>query len=132
MAIQQHPLACRIEMLQGSSIDATIVDKVKKLIKPNDKVMVILDSNHTHDHVLKELEYYSPLVTKDNYLVVMDTIVDHMPDNYYPDRPWGKGNNPKTATHEFLKKTDRFQIDSAIQNKLLITVAVDGYLQCIK
>jgi len=131
-AIENHPLAFRIELLQGSSIDIDIVAQVKKHIKSTDRVMVILDSNHTHDHVLKELELYSPLTTKDCYLVVMDTVVDDMPDDYFPDRPWGSGNNPKTAVHEFLKTTDHFEIDESIHNKLLITVAPDGYLKCIK
>jgi cephalosporin hydroxylase len=94
--------------------------------------MVILDSNHTHAHVLEELRLYSPLVTKDCYLVVMDTVVEDMPENYFPDRPWGKGDNPKTAVHEFLKESDRFEIDASIHHKLLITVAPDGYLKCIK
>ena len=131
-AIENHPLAHRIELIQGSAVDQSIVDQVKKTIKPTDKVMIILDSNHTHEHVLKELELYSPLVTKDMYLVVMDTVVDDMPDDYFPDRPWGKGDNPKTAVHEYLKETDRFEIDESIHNKLLITVAPDGYLKCLK
>ena len=112
--------------------DSIILKQVKQYIKPNDKVMVILDSNHTHEHVLNELELYAPLVTKDCYLIVMDTVVADMPDNYFPDRPWGPQNNPKTATYEFLKTTDRFEIDASIHNKLLITVAPDGYLKCIK
>jgi len=131
-AIESHPLAFRIELVQGSSISPEIIEQVKKHINPGDKVMVILDSNHTHDHVLQELELYSPLVTKDCYLIVMDTVVEDMPDNYYPDRPWGPGDNPKTAVHAFLKKTNRFEIDKSIQHKLLITVAPDGYLKCIK
>lgn len=131
-AIEKHPLAHRIELIQGSSVDPTIVSQIKKLIGPNYQVMVILDSNHTHDHVLKELQLYSPLVTTGCYCVVMDTIVDDMPEDYFPDRPWGKGNNPKTAVHEFLKTSDRFEIDTSIQNKLLITVAPDGYLKCVR
>jgi len=131
-AIEKHPLAHRIELIQGSAIDEKIVAQVKSKIKPTDRVMVILDSNHTHEHVINELKMYSPLVTKDCYLVVMDTVVEDMPENYFPDRPWGKGDNPKTAVHEFLKTNDRFEIDVAIQNKLLITVAPDGYLKCKK
>ena len=92
----------------------------------------MLDSLHTHDHVTKELELYSPLVSKGSYLVVFDTIIEDMPEDFFPDRPWGKGNNPKTAVWEFLKKNDRFVIDKEIENKLLITVAPDGYLKCIK
>ena len=131
-AIEGHPLSHRINLIQGSAIDKNIVAQVKDHIEPGDKVMIILDSNHTHEHVLKELELYSPLVTRGCYLVVMDTVVDDMPDDYFPDRPWGKGNNPKTATHDFLKTSHRFEIDVEIHNKLLITVAPDGYLKCIK
>ncbi len=131
-AIENHPLAHRISLIQGSSIDQNVIDQVKQFIKPGTRVMVILDSNHTHDHVLKELELYSSLVSKDCYLVVMDTVIDDMPEDYFPDRPWGKGDNPKTAVHEFLKKSDRFEIDTSIHNKLLITVAPDGYLKCTK
>lgn len=131
-AIENHPLAHRIELIQGSSIDHYIFQQAKNHMNKDDKVMVILDSNHTHDHVLKELELYNSLVSKGCYLVVMDTVVDDMPDDYFPDRPWGKGNNPKTAVHEFLTTTDRFEIDASIQDKLLITVAPDGYLKCIK
>jgi cephalosporin hydroxylase len=131
-AIEAHPLAPRISLIQGSSIDPTIVDQIKQLIKPEDRVMVILDSNHTHAHVLEELGFYSPFVTKGCYLVVMDTVVEDMPEDYFPDRPWGKGDNPKTAVHQFLKTSDRFEIDEYIHNKLLITVAPDGYLKCLK
>jgi cephalosporin hydroxylase len=131
-AIESHPLAHRISLVQGSSIDHSIVDQVKEHVKPGDRVMVILDSHHTHDHVLEELRLYSPLVTKECYLAVMDTVVEDMPEDYFPDRPWGKGNNPKTAVHAFMKETNRFEIDASIHNKLLITVAPDGYLKCIK
>ena len=131
-AIENHPLAHRIELIQGSSIDEEVLQQAKSYKEKNDRVMVILDSNHTHEHVFKELKLYSPLVSKDFYLLVMDTIVDDMPDDYFPDRPWGKGDNPKTAVHEFLKQSDRFEIDEVIHNKLSITAAPGGYLKCIK
>ena len=131
-AIEAHPLAHRIKLIQGSSIDKLTVDQIKGFIKPKHKVMVILDSNHTHAHVLKELELYSSLVTENCYLVVMDTAIEDMPEDYFSDRPWGRGDNPKTAVHEFLESSDRFEIDESIHNKLLITAAPDGYLKCIK
>jgi cephalosporin hydroxylase len=95
-------------------------------------VLVVLDSNHTPEHVSKELALYSPLVTRDGYLVVCDTVIEDVPDDLIRDRPWGKGNNPKTAVWEFLKTTDRFVIDQEYNNKLLISVAPDGYLKCVK
>ena len=112
--------------------DDVIIKQVKRIAQDKKKIMIILDSNHTHEHVLTELNCYSPLVTKDSYLVVMDTVVDDMPDDFFSNRPWGKGNNPKTAVREFLKTNDRFTIDKSLENKLLITVAPDGYLKCIK
>jgi len=131
-AIEKHPLAHRISLIQGSSTDQTVVDQVKQFAKLGNRVMVILDSNHTHKHVLKELRLYSPLVTKGCYLIVMDTAIDDVPEDYFPDRPWGREDNPKTAVHAFLQETDRFEIDTSIHNKLLISVALDGYLKCTK
>lgn len=132
LEIEQHPMSKRITMIQGSSVDESIVRQVKQFAQDKKRIMVILDSNHTHEHVLRELELYSPLVKKDGYLIVFDTIIEDMPEDFFPDRSWGKGNNPKTAVWEFLKFTDRFEIDKEMQNKLLLTVAPDGYLRCIK
>ncbi len=128
-AIESHPLAPRIEMIEGSSIDAAVIAAVHERAKSASTVMVFLDSNHTHDHVLAELVAYAPLVTPGSYCVVFDTIVEHMPKSMFPDRPWGPGNNPKTAVHEFLSSHPEFTIDSTIPDKLLITVAPDGYLR---
>jgi len=130
--LERHPLFKRITLIKGSSTDAITFDQISDLCKPAKKVMVILDSDHTHAHVLQELELYSTLVRKDSYLIVFDTGIEDVEGPAYPDRPWGKGNNPKTAVWEFLKKNDRFVIDKDIENKLLITVAPDGYLKCIK
>lgn len=131
-AIEAHPLSKRIRMIQGSSIDRAIADEVKKACGGAERILVILDSNHTHEHVLAELDLYSPLVRKGSYLIVLDTLIDDMPDDFFPDRPWGKGNNPKTAVHAFLKKNDRFRIDREMEAKLLITVGPQGYLECVK
>lgn len=130
--IEQHPLASLIHLIEGSSIDKSTLSHVQNLISPSDKVMVILDSHHTHDHVLEELNLYAPLVTKDNYLIVMDTAIEDMENKHFIDRPWSVGDNPKTAVYEFLKTTDRFKIDASYPKKLIITVAPDGYLKCIK
>ena len=130
--IEKHPMSKRIKMLQGSSIDKNIADQVHQFSKNRSPILVILDSMHTHEHVLEELKLYSPLVTKNSYLVVLDTVVEDMPDELFRDRPWGKGNNPKTAVWDFLKSNDRFKIDNELESKLLITVAPDGYLRCVK
>jgi cephalosporin hydroxylase len=131
--IEKHPMFSRISMIQGSSIDPAIVDEVRKHTVGKEKVLVILDSNHTHDHVLSELEMYSPFVTEGSYLVVFDTIVEDLPEGYFSQaRPWGVSNNPKTAVAAFLKSNDAFVVDSAVDNKLLISVAPGGYLKKIK
>jgi cephalosporin hydroxylase len=130
--IEKHPMFKRIKMIEGSSVDENVVSQVYEFAKDKTPTLVVLDSMHTHDHVLKELNAYSPLVTKDSYIVAFDTVVEDMPDNFFQDRPWGKGNNPKTAVWEFLKSNDQFEIDKEIDEKLLITVAPDGYLKRIK
>ncbi len=130
-AIEAHPLAIRINMIEGSSTDPAVVAAVEECLRGRERILVILDSNHTHEHVLAELELYSPLVKSGSYIIVFDTIIEDMPDEFSRDRPWCKGDNPKTAVHTFLETNDRFEIDEEIQNKLLITVAPDGYLRCL-
>jgi len=130
--IEKHPMFKRITMIEGSSTDPAVVERVYEFARGKKKVLVALDSNHTHEHVFKELELYSPIVRKESYIVVFDTVIEDVPDELFQDRPWGKGNNPKTAVFDFLKTTDRFEIEKDIQNKLLITVSPDGYLKCVK
>lgn len=127
-AIEAHPMMKRISMIQGSSIEPSIVEQVnaRAVGKPN--VLVCLDSNHTCDHVLAELKAYAPLTSVGSYCVVFDTIVEEMPADTYPDRPWGPGNSPKTAVLEYLKTHPEFSIDQRIDDKLLISVAPSGYL----
>lgn len=132
IAIDAHPMSSRIEMIQGSSIAEDVISQVKARTDTADKVLVFLDSNHTHDHVLAELEAYAHLASVGSYCVVFDTIVEDLPDGYYPDRPWSVGNNPKTAVWEFLKRTDDFEVDHMIDGQLLISVAPQGYLKRIK
>ncbi|WP_293932453.1 cephalosporin hydroxylase family protein [Iodobacter sp.] len=142
-AIEAHPLAHKIEMIQGSSVDPLIVEKIKNIASSYSKVLVCLDSNHTHEHVLEELKAYAPMVSPNSYCVVFDTVIENMPQDAFPDRPWGIGNNPKTAVHAYLKVLEsqkiyglngsvlKYEIDKNIENKLLITVAPDGYLKRI-
>jgi cephalosporin hydroxylase len=131
-AIEAHPMASRIQMIEGSSVDPDVVSQVHKIASNFKRILVCLDSNHTHDHVLKELDAYAPLVSSDSYCVVFDTVVEDMPNNMFMDRPWGKGNNPKTAVWEWLKTHPEFQIDKSIPDKLQITVAPDGFLKRIR
>lgn len=127
--IECHPLSKRIKMIQGSSVDEEVVRRVAAHAEGRQTVLVMLDSNHTHEHVLRELELYSPLVTPGSYLIVYDTLVEEMPEGMYPNRPWGRGDNPLTAVREFLARGSDFEVDREVEAKLLITVAPGGYLR---
>ena len=128
-AIEAHPMFSRIKMIQGSSISADVVNQVKKEAKKYKRILVCLDSNHTHEHVLAELQAYAPLTSIGSYCVVFDTMVEDVPKEMYHDRPWGPRDNPKTAVWEYLKTHTDFEIDKNIQNKLMITVSPEGYLK---
>lgn len=127
-AIEAHPLAGRISLIEASSVELATAERVRGAIGSAQRVMVVLDSNHTHDHVRGELALYAPLVTTGCYLVVMDTVVEHMADDAFPDRPWGRGNNPMTAVREFLASDRRFRVDRQIDDRLLVSAAPGGYL----
>ena len=130
--IERHRLFKYITMIEGSSVDQSVVKKVYAFAKQKKRVVVALDSNHTHEHVLKELEFYSPLVTKGSYLIVFDTLIEDLEKGSFSDRSWDVGNNPKTAVREFLDSNHRFQIDCALEAKLFLTTNPGGYLKCIK
>lgn len=140
-AIESHPMAHRIEMIEGSSIDPETISRVHDIARAYPRVLVCLDSNHTHDHVLAELEAYAPLTSPSSYCCVFDTVIEDLPPDSFPDRPWDRGNNPKTAVHEYLRRLGaegraaadgdalRLEVDRQVENKLLVTVAPDGYLR---
>ncbi len=131
-AIEAHPLFRRIDMIEGSSVAPEVVDRARKHVAGKSRVLVCLDSDHTHDHVLAELNAYAPLTTPGSYCVVFDTIIEDLPKSTYPNRPWDKGNNPKTAVWEYLAKHHEFEIDEHIDNKLLVSVAPSGYLKRVR
>jgi len=131
-AIEAHPMFKRISMIQGSSIAPEIIEQVKAKASGRQRVLVCLDSNHTHDHVLAELQAYARLTSVGSYCVVFDTMIEDMPDEMFPERPWGPGNNPKTAVWEWLKTNTEFEIDKQTDYKLLISVAPDGYLKRVR
>jgi cephalosporin hydroxylase len=130
--IEAHPMFKRITLFEGSSTDEKIVEQVRQIASSRKRVLVALDSNHTHEHVLEELRLYAPLVTQGSYLVVFDTIIADMPQNLMQNRPWSPQRNPKTAVFEFLKTTDAFEIDSSITQKTVFTVAPEGFLRRVK
>lgn len=142
-AIESHPMAHRIDMIEGSSIDPETISRVHDIARAYSRVLVCLDSNHTHDHVLAELEAYAPLTSPGSYCCVFDTVIEDLPADSFPDRPWDRGNNPKTAVHEYLQRLRtagrtaadgrplRLEADRSIEDKLLITVAPGGYLKRI-
>ena len=128
-AIEAHPLAERIRLVEGSSISREVIDVAANAAGSVKSVLVCLDSNHTHDHVLAELQAYAPMVTPGSYCIVFDTLIEDQPENSYPERAWGRGNNPRTAVKEFLANQSDFTIDDQIDSKLLISVAPQGYLR---
>jgi cephalosporin hydroxylase len=128
-AIEAHPLAHKIEMIEGSSIAEDTIARVRAAVPEGARVMVCLDSMHTHDHVLAELRAYAPMVSPGCYCIVFDSFVEDMPPGFFADRPWDVNNNPKTALHAWLRETSGFEIDTAMAQKLMVTVAPDGFLR---
>lgn len=131
-AIEVHPMYRRITMIEGPSLDPAVIAEVRDAAAGRERVLVCLDSNHTHEHVLAELEAYAPLTSVGSYCVVFDTIIEDLPDGSYPDRPWGPGNNPKTAVHEYVTAHPEYEIDHSVDDKLLVTVAPGGYLKRVR
>jgi cephalosporin hydroxylase len=131
VAIENHPMACRIQMVEGSSISPKIIEAVHAEAAKYSRILLCLDSNHTRDHVLAELNAYANLTAIGSYCIVFDTIVEDLPADMFPDRPWGPGHGPKSAVREFLRTHPEFKIDSSIQHKLLMTAAPDGFLRRI-
>jgi len=128
-ALNEHPLRFKMELIEGSSTAPEIIQQVRSHADGAERVLLSLDSNHTHEHVLAELNAYADLVSVGSYCIVFDTAIEDLPAGSFPHRPWDKGNNPKTAVHEWLKINPEFKIDKDIDNKLLISVAPDGYLK---
>lgn len=132
LAIESHPLAHRVVLVEGNSIDPTVVERVRSRVGDAERVMVVLDSDHSHDHVLAELRLYAPLVTPGQYLVVADTVIDELPPQTHRPRPWGPGNSPRTALDAYLRACDRFVVDDFIEGKLVMSQSPGGYLKCVR
>lgn len=132
-AIEQHPLSRKIELIQGGSVDESVLNQVKASIPSGARVMVVLDSDHSYDHVLKECRAYGPLVTEDCYLVVADTLVGLLPDDAIirRSREWVKGDDPLAACQKYLSETDRFVVDEEVNGKLIMSSSPGGYLRCV-
>ena len=131
-AVESHPLGDRVSFVEGSSTAPGSMDRVRALVPDGARVMVVLDSNHTHQHVLEELRHYGQLVTEGQFLVVSDTIIEDIPPQTHRPREWGPGNNPKTALHEYLAETDRFAPDPWFNGKVLVSSSRGGYLRCVR
>lgn len=131
-AVEEHPLGGRIRLIEASSTSDDAIAEVRRIAHGRRTVLVLLDSDHTHAHVLRELELYAPLVTPGSYIVVFDTGIEDLPEGTFPGKPWGKGNNPKTAVWEFLARNGDFVVDKSIEKRLMHTVAPDGYLKRTK
>lgn len=131
-AIEAHPLAKRIRMIEGSSLDDDVVAQARAAAANVERVMVVLDSNHTHAHVLAELRAYGPLVTVSQFLVVADTFVEQIPAQGHRPREWGPGDNPATALGAWLDEVDDFAPDPFVNAKLLLTASPGGYLRRVR
>ncbi len=129
IAIENHFLSNYIDLIEGSSIDENVIGEIEEICKSSKSTMVFLDSNHSEEHVLEELILYSKFVTKDSYLIVFDTSIEFFKEIDYTGKKWAVGNNPRTAISKFLTKNNDFEIDSNIDDKLLISVAKEGYLK---
>lgn len=127
--IEAHPLASLVTLIEGSSVEASTLASVREQLDPTDRVMVILDSNHTHDHVLQELQLYAPLVTVGQYLIVADTVIELIPAQTHRPRPWGPGNNPLTAVRTFLMKNHDFSLDAELDSKMILSCNPSGFLR---
>ena len=130
MMVEEHPRTDQVTFVEGSSTAPETLERVRALIPDDARVMVVLDSNHTHDHVLDELRLYGPLVTEGQFLVVSDMVIEDIPVQTHRPREWGPGNNPKTAVNAYLQETDRFEPDPWYNSKVLITSSRGGYLRC--
>ena len=128
-AIEAHPFAAMIQLVEGSSVDPVLVADVRNRIRTGDRVLVILDSNHTHDHVLAELESYAGLVTPGSYCIVQDTGIEDAAPGSFPGRSWGPGNSPKSAIAAWLPRHPEFVVDHRIDHKLLLSSSPGGYLR---
>ncbi|WP_037492589.1 cephalosporin hydroxylase family protein [Sneathiella glossodoripedis] len=139
--IEAHPFSHLIQMIEGSSVDSDIISEVRSVASEYQKILVCLDSNHTHEHVYEELKAYAPLTSKDSYCIVFDTVVEDMPDDFYPDRPWGPANSPKSAVYQYLDELEQsahlgadgekllFENNQMIEDKLFFTVNPNGFLK---
>jgi cephalosporin hydroxylase len=127
--IEAHPMSHRITMIEGSSTDPAIAAQIRQKAQGKERVMVFLDSNHTHQHVYEELQLYADLVTPGSYCVLPDTLIEFFPKGYYKDRPWDVGDNPMTALHAFLAERDDFEIVHSLSDKAMITEGFSGYLR---
>jgi cephalosporin hydroxylase len=130
--ILKHPMKKHLKLIEGSSVDKKIFNKIKSYAKNYKKILVILDSNHIHNHVLEELNIYSNLVSKNSYIILPDTYIEYLPNGTFPNRPWGKGNNPLSALKVFLKNNQKFKIDKFYSKKAMISEAFNGFIKKIK
>jgi cephalosporin hydroxylase len=127
LAIEAHPLSHRIELIEGDSLADETVQEVRSRITPGERVMVALDSNHTREHVLGELERYAPLVTPNSYLVVFDSVMALVADAPAAGEGWAE-DNPLEAVRRFMDGNDDFEVDRAYE-RLAVTYCQGGVLR---
>jgi cephalosporin hydroxylase len=127
--IQSHRMADKVCLLEGSSTNPDVIRQVERFVRDSETVLVVLDSNHTEKHVSRELQEYSKFVTGGSYIVVFDTIIESIAEEFNVGKPWGKGNNPLVAVDKFLMSNKQFQRDRTFEERALVTVAPGGFLK---
>ncbi|NGQ89451.1 cephalosporin hydroxylase [Rhodobacter sp. HX-7-19] len=130
--IENHPMSHRVTLVEGGSTAPETLAAVKALIPEGARVMVILDSDHSRDHVLAECRAYAPLVTEGCYMVVADTMIGHVDESDAPrkrSKLWFKGNEPLTALRMFLSENASFEVDEVLNGKLVLSSSPGGYIR---
>jgi cephalosporin hydroxylase len=127
-SLRGHPLMEGVELLEANSASGESESAVKSFIGEADRAVLILDSNHTHEHVLAELDLLAPLLPGGGIVLVADTLIEEFPLGYYKDRPWDRGNNPATAVREFLFKHTDFHRSTEWSRRALLSEFRDGII----
>ena len=133
--IEDHVMSKRVVLIEGGSVDEDTLASVRAQIPKGARVMVVLDSDHSREHVLSECRAYGQMVTEGCYLVVADTLVGHITEDKAPTKRskiWFKGDEPLSALNDYLAENDRFLVDPVLNGKLVLSSSPGGYLQCVK
>ena len=128
-ALAEHPMSRGVTLLETSSVSDEAVSAARDFLGNAERALLVLDSNHTHEHVLAELRVLAPLLPVGSFILVADTIVEELPQGHYVNRPWDRGNSPLTAANQFLGENPGFVRDTEWSRRALLTEFRDGILR---